>query len=271
MTINLNKQEARTRLDHEMATHAPSLINLSKTADKVLEKRQLNQHDARVALVLDISASMHALYQQGTVQRVTEKALALASRFDNDGQMDMFLFGKAVHDCGSLGIKNIQQAVNALIRKHPLESSTRYGLAMHALRQHYFAGIDLPDLAPTPSFLGRLMGQKAAVFKAPLPPQTPIFVLFITDGETTDQALAIDELTRLSQVPIFFKFIGVGSESFHFLQRLDDLKHRAIDNADFVKFNDLDAVDDEQLYERLTQEYDHYLIRARQLQLIPAG
>ena len=268
MTINLNKQDARTRLNHEMATHAPSLINLSKTADQILEKRQLNQHDARVVLVLDISASMRGLYQQGTVQRVTEKALALASRFDNDGQMDVFLFGKAVHSCGSIGIQNIQNAVNALIKKHPLESSTRYGLTLQTLRQHYFAGVELPDLTPSPSFLGRLMGQKTVAFKPPLPAQTPIFVLFITDGETMDQDLAIKELTQLSQLPIFFKFIGVGHESFSFLQRLDDLKHRAIDNADFVHFKDLDHVTDEVLFEKLTQEYDAYLKQARSLGLV---
>jgi len=268
MTIDLNKQDARIRLEKDMATHAPCLINLSKTADSVLAQHQLHLHHARVALVLDISASMNGLYQNGTVQRVTEKALALASRFDDDGQMEVFLFGKSVHTCGVIGIKNIQQAIQTLVRKHPLESSTRYGLALQTLRLHYFPQVELQTLAAVPSLLGRLMGQKSTPFKPTLPAQTPIFVLFITDGETLDQALAVEEMTRLSQLPMFFKFIGVGQASFPFLQRLDDLKGRALDNADFVQFSDLDTVADPVLYERLIQEYDQYLLRARQLQLV---
>lgn len=271
MAIDLGKKEARIRLDKDMQAHAPNLIDLSKKADIVLEKRQLHEHTARVALVLDISASMSQLYQRGTVQAVTEKALALASRFDDDGQMDVFLFGKNAHATGQLGIKNVQQAINRLIKKHPLEMSTRYGLAIQTLREYYFPNISLPEVT-TPSgggFLGKLFGKAPAPsFTPPLAPQTPIFVIFITDGETTDQQLTIDEVSKISQLPVFFKFIGVGRESFGFLQKLDDLKNRVIDNADFVKFDDLDQVNDEVLYERLLQEYDRYVQKARELRLV---
>lgn len=272
MAIDLGKQEARIRLDKDMQMHAPNLIDLSKKADIVLEKRQLHEHSARVALVLDISASMSQLYQRGTVQAVTEKALALASRFDDDGQMDVFLFGKQAHATGQLGIKNIQHAINRLIKKHPLEMSTRYGLAIQTVREYYFPNVVLPEVtAPSGGgFLGKLFGKAPAPvsFTPPLAPQMPIFVIFITDGETTDQQLTIDEVSKISQLPVFFKFIGVGSESFGFLQKLDDLKNRVIDNADFVKFDDLDRVHDEVLYERLLQEYDRYVQKARELGLI---
>ena len=46
-----------------------------------------------MALVLDISASMNALYQSGVVQRVIERMLGLAVSFDDDGQIDLLLFG----------------------------------------------------------------------------------------------------------------------------------------------------------------------------------
>ena len=46
-----------------------------------------------MALVLDISASMNALYKSGVIQRVIERILGLAVTFDDDGQIDLLLFG----------------------------------------------------------------------------------------------------------------------------------------------------------------------------------
>lgn len=47
---------------------------------------------ARVGLVLDISGSMRKLYKNGTVQRVVERILAVASQFDDDGELDVWVY-----------------------------------------------------------------------------------------------------------------------------------------------------------------------------------
>ena len=44
-----------------------------------------------MVLVLDISASMNALYKSGVIQRVIERILGLAVSFDDDGQIDLLL------------------------------------------------------------------------------------------------------------------------------------------------------------------------------------
>lgn len=64
---------------------------LKKNVGVILEKKKLNNVVARVGLVLDISGSMRNLYRNGTVQKVVERILAVASQFDDDGQLDVFI------------------------------------------------------------------------------------------------------------------------------------------------------------------------------------
>ncbi|MDQ0269196.1 hypothetical protein J2S17_001066 [Cytobacillus purgationiresistens] len=45
-----------------------------------------------MALVLDISGSMRHLYKNGTVQKVVERILAVASQFDDDGSLDVWVY-----------------------------------------------------------------------------------------------------------------------------------------------------------------------------------
>ncbi|HEY0038586.1 MAG TPA: TerD family protein, partial [Longimicrobium sp.] len=73
----------RLSLEKKMAEKAPQLLSLAKKAQLTLEKKGLSSHRARVGLVLDISASMTALYREGKVQLLAERVLALATRFDD--------------------------------------------------------------------------------------------------------------------------------------------------------------------------------------------
>lgn len=68
-------------------------IDLQKKSVKiVLEKKNLTTVRARVGLVLDITGSMRALYKSGTVQKVVERILAVASQFDDDGLLDVWVY-----------------------------------------------------------------------------------------------------------------------------------------------------------------------------------
>ncbi|AZI43185.1 VWA domain-containing protein [Deinococcus psychrotolerans] len=237
------KKQTQVKLDKEIAEKAPQLVNLVKQAEISLKKRGLDEHTARVALVLDISASMSSLYRSGVVQRVAEKTLALASRFDDDGRMDVFLFGLKAHDAGDIGIEGIGGAVEKLIKRHPLEGGTMYARAVQSVRTHYFGS--------------------AGPRKEPLKEKTPVYVIFITDGETFDKKESEAQIKEASKEPIFWKFVGVGKERFEFLRKLDDLSGRFIDNADFVQVEDIDTLPDGQLYEMLLQEYDSFLNNAK--------
>ena len=72
----------------------------------------------------------------------------------------------------------------------------------------------------------------------------------------------------MSTAPIFIQFVGIGKESFSFLERLDELSGRFLDNAGFMHVNDIATVKDNELYDRLLNEFPDWLSKAREKRLI---
>lgn len=241
---------AAVNLEKRVAQAAPQLVDLVKHAGVSLSKVGLDKHRARVCLVLDISASMSQLYRKGLVQRFAERILALGCRFDDDGEIDVFLFGRDVHAGEPMGLANWSDYVNRLLARHPLEGDTRYGAAMEAVRRHYFpAGVRGPAL--------------------------PVYVMFVTDGNPSDAAVAERALRAASREPIFWQFMGIGrgrkakgwfggggQSDFPFLEKLDDLDGRFLDNADFFAVASPDEHLDAALYDLLMTEYPGWVREA---------
>ena len=252
--ISLEKRRL-VDLEKKLATQAPRMLSLVKTAGVSLEKKGLGEHTARVALVLDISGSMAGLYRSGAVQRLAERVLALGMRFDDDGEVDVFLFGKKVHHpTPGLRLEGHQQYIAELIQRHRLEFDTRYGAAMSAVREHYFGS----------------SGRRGS----PVSDRLPVYVMFLTDGAPSDKKVAIEQIASASYEPIFWQFMGIGSRrEFAFLEKLDDLDGRYTDNADFfaVAPRDLEGpggISDDQMFDRLMNEYPGWLERARERHLL---
>ncbi|MGY1620452.1 VWA domain-containing protein [Geodermatophilus sp. SYSU D00691] len=241
-------------LEKKLSVQAPQMLSLVKTAGVSLQKRGLGEHTARVALVLDISGSMSGLYRSGAVQRLAERVLALALRFDDDGVVDVFLFGKEVHQPAGLQLQGHQQYIADLTQQYRLEYDTRYGAAMSAVRRHYFGS-----------------SQERA---EPLPDRLPVYVMFLTDGAPSDKAVATKQIRAASYEPIFWQFMGIGSPGeFTYLQRLDDLGRRYTDNADFFSVSEKDLmgrrpIADDVLFDRLMNEYPDWLRRAQAQRLL---
>lgn len=227
--VNLRKERQRVLLDKAQATQ-PHLVNLIKTANVSLEKRGLGEALYRVNLVLDISGSMSREYRSGAVQDLAERALALAARLDDDGLVDVYLFGIKAHRAGSLSLDNARGFVDRLNVK--LEGGTHYSPVMQLVREDArAAGNTLPTL-----------------------------VLFITDGGSSNRDAVIRQMTDSSREPIFWKFMGIdqGGVNFDFLEKLDDLRGRAVDNADFFSVPAPITTPDPQLFELLVNELDSW-------------
>ena len=79
---DLKSTEIFDKVDHK----APYLTELAKTSFISLEKHHLLDVKARVALVLDFSASMHLKYARGEVQKVLDFIMPLAMNFDDNGR-----------------------------------------------------------------------------------------------------------------------------------------------------------------------------------------
>lgn len=253
-------RSAAVDLEKRVAQSAPQLVNLVKSAAVSLEKAGLGQHRAKVCLVLDISGSMSTLYRKGLVQQFAERILALGCRFDDDGEIDVFLFGRNVHQGAPMGLSNWSNYIRQVIDKHPLEGDTRYGAAIEAVRRHYF-----PDSRG---------GERKSALKA----EVPVYVMFVTDGSTSDKPLTERQLRWASREPIFWQFMGIGKgrksrskalasfadSDFPFLEKLDELDGRMIDNADFFAVSSPDEHSDGALYDLLMNEYPQWVKEARQ-------
>ncbi|KJR46304.1 tellurium resistance protein [Desulfosporosinus sp. I2] len=58
---------------------------------------------------------------------------------------------------------------------------------------------------------------------------------------------------------MFWQFVGIGRENYGILEKLDTMESRVVDNANFFALDDIDRISDEQLYERLLNEFPHLL------------
>jgi len=255
---------ARINLEKRVEQSAPKLVSLVKSAGVSLAKAGLSEHRAKVCLVLDISGSMSALYRSGAVQAFAERILALGCRFDDDGEIDVFLFGKHVHKGAPMGLSNWSDYIDRMIKRHPLEGDTRYGVAIEAVRRHYF-----PDGA-------------GGARNAPHRSDVPVYVMFVTDGSTSDKPLTERQIRWASREPIFWQFMGIGKgrkskakalasfadSDFPFLEKLDELDGRLIDNADFFSVATPDEHADAALYDLLMTEYPQWVAQARRHGLI---
>lgn len=206
------------------------LVNLTKTAAVSLEKSGLTGQRAAVYLVLDHSGSMMNFYRDGSVQRLAEQSLGLSANLDDDGQVPLIYFGTHVNQPGDADLANYHGIIN---RTHAVVAwgSTNYAAAIDYV-------VDLHHGNPTPGL-----------------------VIFQTDGEPDSRPAAQDALREASRHPLHFAFVGFGNH-IGFLQKLDDLRGRAVDNASFFHARDPHRASDEQLYDGITHEYAGWLAAA---------
>lgn len=265
-----NKNLKAIMLEKKLEEKAPHIFDLVKKVDISLAKANLTNHQAKVALCLDISLSMTSLYNSGKIQRLAEKILALGCRFDDDGSIDIFLFGANAHNPGEMTVDNFPNFIHTILHQYPLEGWTYYGKVMKEIRNFYF-----PD--------GR-----GELRNSGIPANQPVYVMFVTDGATADEQDTKQHLKWSSYEPIFWQFMAIGKSSkdvkskgiggwfakamtsdFSFLEQLDEMKNGYLDNADFFSVEDPEAIADEELYDLLTTEYPNWIKSARMKHLLP--
>ncbi|MEW1862075.1 VWA domain-containing protein [Streptomyces sp. NPDC088194] len=220
---------------------APALVNLYKQAGISLQKQGITGQRAAVYLVLDHSASMKSYYRSGTMQHLAEQVLGLSANLDDDGVVPVVVFGSQVNLVSEISLDNHTGRVEALQRKLPW-GGTCYSPAMRAVIDHY---------------------QRCGA-------TDPAYVVFQTDGEPFDRGATKRLLQECSTLPIFWQFVGFGSpRGLKFLQGLDTLKGRTIDNAGFFAAGrDPRQRDDGELYDLLMAEFPTWLKSARAARII---
>lgn len=222
--LNLTKEESLNLLD----LRKEKIVSLS------LEKDVLKNHKARVALALDFSGSMRDLYQNGTVQAIIEKILPIALEFDDNGSLDVWLFDDKFRRMPEMTKDNFYGYVKSeILSKGYHMGGTNYAPVMEDIMQKYLSEE---------------------------PEATPNYVIYITDGANFDKTQTNKVIREASFYPIFWQYVGIGNTEFAYLERLDDLKDRHVDNADFFSVTNIaDFYEQDVIYNYLLNEYPNWL------------
>ncbi|PSM58692.1 tellurium resistance protein [Clostridium diolis] len=230
--IYLEKKEKVQKLVLEKAPH---LIDLTKKVTVVLEKKQMEKVIARVVVVLDKSGSMEHQYKNGDVQRAMDKMLPIALMFDDDGELDTWAFAeKAIH-LSEISLDNI----NGYLTKE------------HKGWKKWNIGIVNNEPCVMQEIMDIYYGSKL-----------PVYVIFISDGGIYKKAPIKKIIIESSRYPIFWQFVGIGGSNYGILEELDEMEGRMVDNASFFSIDNINSLSDEELYEKLLNEFPIWLKEA---------
>lgn len=250
----------------KISKSAPSLLKNAEIAVQTIDKAKLNGATAKVVVALDYSGSMRDDYSNGSMQRLTEKVLALGTQFDDDGSIDFFVFDSHAAHLGEVSISDFGGSVARLTKNRPM-GLTNYAEAFLKIRDHFgFA----PGAAAAPAkkgFFGAFKKQTIQPAQSG-PADQPVYVLFLTDGAPNNEKEAAEALTQISTAPIFFKFLSIGRNKIDFLQKLDDLDARFMDNADYQHIGNLDTVPEAELFDKMLVEFPEWIADVRSKGLI---
>ena len=205
-----------------------SIIRLTKTTGV-----DLGHHKARVFVVMDRSGSMYELYRNGSVQEALTRFLPLALKFDDNGELEVYVFnGSCTRVPEPMTIHNYENYVENVILRNGLgpTGGTNYAPVIKQTMRDYDDG-----------------------------DPNPAFGFIITDGDNFDKSETDAIVRKSSKYKTFYEFIGIGNSSFPYLEKLDELNGRTVDNTAFFKVTDFSRLSDDELYDKLLEQYPQWL------------
>ena len=232
LTKNIPNTDKGINLKKNVINLDKCMLNLSKDSGI-----NLGCHTARVVAVMDYSGSMRGLYRNGSVQKTLDRLIPLGLRFDDNGEVDVYIFHDGYKQLCGMNLSNYDKYVEDIINT----SGERFGST-------YYAPV-LNDI------MNKYFKNKHTSYD-----DTPVFVIFITDGSNMDKRNTDKAIRESSNLPMFVQFIGIGdNDSFEYLRKLDDLSGRNVDNTGFIKVSDFNTISDDELYTKLLDQYVAWL------------
>lgn len=210
---------------------------------EVLQSNGASGVRARIVLVIDKTGSMTKQYKAGTVHRVVERMVPVATQIDDDGSLEPYLYARQFFRMPNIEV-------------HTAEEWARTFLHLNGVH----CGFDMASIGLSNDELP-IMTEIIST----LQPGTsmPTLVLFFTDGGFAKKAEISQLMRQASGLPAFWQFVGLGRANYGLLRQLDELDGRIVDNAGFFELDDIDRVDDAELYQRLLSEFPSW-VRAAQ-------
>lgn len=215
---------------------------LKKKVTLSLEKKQIAPIRARVAVVFDASGSMYSLYKKGIVQEAFERVLAIAAAFDDDGELDVWFFAKDFLRAPSVTAQDYENYVARAYKLGSKGGTNNEPPVMADVIRKYT--VEEPNI------------------------HLPTYIIFFSDGGVSSKSKIARLITDSSHHNLFWQFVGLGNANYGVLRELDDLQGRFIDNADFFELDDISKVSDEELYDRLLNEFPGWIEEARRKNIL---
>ncbi|MEG4047536.1 VWA domain-containing protein [Microcoleus sp. Pol17_C1] len=231
-------------------TKKADIILLKAKVDICLKKKGIEGILARVSLVLDISGSMSHQYSSGAVQAFLERIVPVASRLDDDATLDVWFFGSTFKRTRSVTETN----VDGYITKEAGEMKRALLVFKMPSLMLELGGGNNESLV-IQDVIKKYTQEKAS--------KLPTFIVFLSDGGVTNEQEIKKSIVEAAKYPIFWQFVGLAGFNYGILERLDSMRGRLVDNANFFHLDDLGKITDEQLYERLLNEFPAWIKQAR--------
>ena len=134
--------------------------------------------------------------------------------------IEVFAFNTGSKYIGEANESNINNYVkNVFLKQTAVNGGTNYALVMKAIVKQF--GFAISEGGGLKKFFSRGITEKKVE-----PAIIPTFVFFITDGDNWDKSDTEKVIREASKQGIFWQFVGIGSEHFKFLRKLDDLNGR---------------------------------------------
>lgn len=206
-------------------------MDLNKRAEKVgiiLTKKKINNVPCQVKLGIDKSGSMDWLYQNGTVQNIVERILAISMNVDMDKTLDIWGFHSHTKALKPVTVPITENYVDKEIVAKMGWGGTSYAPCMEAI---------LESSKGKKGLFG--FGKKDA---------DPTLAIFITDGENDDENESERIIKNSQGNNIYWMLIGIGkSGNFRFIERLGE----KYPNCGFVGIRDIETVDDDDMFDAI--------------------
>ncbi|MFB6888760.1 VWA domain-containing protein [Kitasatospora sp. NPDC056327] len=241
-----------------------------------LRKRQvavsLGKHGAagivaRVVLVLDASGSMAALYSRGVVAGVVERVAAVAAQLEDDGAVQAWTFATNPARLPDLRVGELPEWLRLHVRVGQLERL--FGRRRQRRPGPADGPVDMREVGVGNEEQKVIAEVRAFVRGNPV--AVPTLVLFFSDGGVHRDAEIERELRAAADEPLFWQFVGLGRSGFGVLQRFDELPGRRVDNVGFFPVDDIAALPDPELYDRLLSQFPRWITAARRAGILRQG
>ncbi|MGN2640559.1 vWA domain-containing protein [Nocardia takedensis] len=209
---------------------------------KVLLDKKATGVRARVVLVIDKTGSMLNLYRKQVVHRVVERMIPIATQLDDDGSLEAYLYARSFFKLPDIEVAQGENWAQTFLHL----SGTHEGMDYNSI------GASNDERPIMRDIIDGVRGQTR-----------PTLVLFFTDGGFAKKREIAELMREAAQLPAFWQFVGLGRANYGILRTLDEMDGRVVDNAGFFALDDIDGVDDAELYARLLGEFPDWLRAAR--------